>query len=452
MKLAVIGGAGYVGLITAVGFARLGNDVVAADVNQSVVDKLKDGVSPIHEEGLTDALAQAIAAGRIRFTTNIAEGVADAEVVFIAVGTPPHEDGSPDLSALRQVALALANLVAPGTVVAIKSTVPVGTVSEMQEAFRSMNNDHAEIVCNPEFLSEGTALHDFYRPSRIVVGVNAAPAARVMRQLYLPFIESGPEEIVEGVRINRSVPYVETGIEEAQIIKYASNAYLAARVSFVNEIASICEHLGADIRDVTHGLGMDPRIGKAYLAPGIGFGGPCLEKDLKALTFSAAIHGYRASFLEAALQRNDEQINHVVNGVLAMCSGGVSGKRIAALGLAFKAGTNDVRTSLSLRIIDRLLNLGAEVAIHDPVAMREASGLLPLARPAIDAYDAAAGADLLLLLTDWPEYKALDWPRIAGLLKSKQVFDGRNALDAGAVAAAGLGYRGIGTRSRIGQR
>jgi UDPglucose 6-dehydrogenase len=245
--------------------------------------------------------------------------------------------------------------------------------------------------------------------------------------------------------MGRNVAYIETGIEEAQIIKYASNAFLATRISFVNEVASICEHLGADVLEVTKGLGMDPRIGRHYLSPGIGFGGPCLEKDLKALTFSAAIRGYRASFLDAALQRNDEQINHVVNQVLALCSGSVSGKRIAALGLAFKAGTNDVRTSLSVRIIDRLLNLGADVVMHDPVANREASELLPGARTAETPYEAADGADILLLLTDWPEYKRLDWLRIAASLGGKVVFDGRNALDPTLCTKAGLRYKGIGT-------
>jgi UDPglucose 6-dehydrogenase len=264
-----------------------------------------------------------------------------------------------------------------------------------------------------------------------------------MRDLYRPFTEAADGNPA-GVGMRRNVPYLETGIEEAQIIKYASNAFLATRISFVNELASICEHLGADVLEVTNGLGLDPRIGNAYLSPGIGFGGPCLEKDLKALTFSSAIHGYRAGFLEAALRRNDEQVNHVVNKVIALCGGSVTRKRIAALGLAFKAGTNDVRTSVSIRIIDRLLNLGAAVAMHDPVATGEASTLLPQAEAAPSIQAAVTRADCLLLLTDWPEYMRLDWFEIAKALQGKIVFDGRNALDWREVVQAGLAYHGIG--------
>jgi UDPglucose 6-dehydrogenase len=443
MKVTVIGGAGYVGLVTAVGLARLGHDVVGVDINQQVVDLLSTGKSPIHENGLEEVLATGLADGRLRFTTDMATGVAQAQVVFVAVGTPPHVDGSPDLTALRSVTANLAKTVAPGTVVAIKSTIPVGAVSEMQETFNTLGASEIEIVSNPEFLSEGSAIKDFFHPSRIVIGATSPRARSVMRDLYAPFLE-GNAALQPDVEISRNVPLVETSAESAQIIKYAANAFLATRVSFINEIAGICERLGADVTDVVAGLTMDPRIGSGYLSPGIGFGGPCLEKDLQALSYSAAIHGYQANFLEATLRRNDDQINHIVNRAIALCGGSVSGKRVAVLGLAFKPGTNDVRTSLSVRIIDRLQNLGATVIMHDPVAMDEAQILLPGVATAPTPYAAADDADLVMLLTDWPEYLALDWSRMSSNLRSKVVFDGRNALDPDACIAAGLRYHGVG--------
>lgn len=446
MKVTVIGGAGYVGLVTAVGLARLGHDVVGVDINEQVVDLLSAGKSPIHEDGLEEVLTAVLADARLRFTTDIADGVAEAQVVFVAVGTPPHVDGSPDLTALRSVTANLARTVASGTIVAIKSTVPVGAVSEMHETFNTLGALDIEIVSNPEFLSEGSAIRDFFHPSRIVVGTTSERARGVMRELYAPFLEGGSQIQVDA-DISRSVPLVETSAESAQIIKYAANAFLATRVSFVNEIAGICERLGADVTDVVEGLSMDPRIGRGYLSPGIGFGGPCLEKDLQALSYSAAIHGYQANFLEATLRRNDDQINHVVNRAIALCGGSVSGKRVAVLGLAFKPGTNDVRTSLSVRIIDRLQNLGASVVMHDPVAMEEAQALLPGVEAVPTPYAAADNADLVMLLTDWPEYLALDWSRMSANLRSKVVFDGRNALDAKACIAAGLQYDSVGRAS-----
>ena len=443
MNVTVIGGAGYVGLVTAIGLARLGHDVVGVDINQQVVDSLTTGRSPIHEDGLEESLGKALGDAHLRFTTDIADGVAQAQVVFIAVGTPPHVDGSPDLTALRSVTADLARTIAPETVVAIKSTIPVGAVSEMHDTFATLGASDIEIVSNPEFLSEGSAIRDFFHPSRIVVGTTSERARGVMRELYAPFLEAG-FQLPADVDITRNVPFVETSAESAQIIKYAANAFLATRVSFVNEIAGICEQLGADIVDVVEGLGMDPRIGHGYLSPGIGFGGPCLEKDLQALSYSAAIHGYQANFLEATLRRNDDQVNHVVNRAIALCGGSVSGKRVAVLGLAFKPGTNDVRTSLSLRIIDRLQNLGASLAMHDPVAIEEAQVLLPGVDAAPTPYAAADDADLVMLLTDWPEYLALDWSRLSSGLRSKVIFDGRNALDPIVCTAAGLQYHGVG--------
>ena len=443
MKVTVIGGAGYVGLVTAVGLAQIGHSVVGVDINTQVVDQLSAGKSSIHEEGLDGILRAVIASGHLRFTTEIAEGVSQADVVFVAVGTPPHVDGSPDLTALRSVTSNLAKTISPGAVVAIKSTIPVGAVSEMQAAFDAFGAVNIEIVSNPEFLSEGSAIRDFFHPNRIVVGTTSERARKVMRELYACFLVGG-SQIQVGIEIARDIPLIETTAQSAQIIKYAANAFLATRVSFINEIAGICEQLGADITDVVEGLRMDPRIGSGYLSPGIGFGGPCLEKDLQALSYSAAIHGYQANFLDSTLRRNDEQINYVVNRAIELCGGSVSGKRVAVFGLAFKPGTNDVRTSLSVRIIDRLLNLGASVAMHDPVAIEEAHALLPGADAMLDPYAAAYNAHIIMLLTDWPEYLSLDWPFIASKLQSKVLFDGRNAIDPSVCAAAGINYHGVG--------
>ena len=443
MKVTVIGGAGYVGLVTAVGLAQIGHSVVGVDINAQVVEQLSAGNSSIHEDGLDESLKAMIASARLRFTTEIAEGVSQAEVVFVAVGTPPHLDGSPDLTALRSVTANLARTVSPGTVVAIKSTIPVGAVSEMQAAFDAFGAVNIEIVSNPEFLSEGSAIRDFFHPSRIVIGTTSGRARKVMRELYACFLVGG-SQIQVGLDIARDIPLIETTAQSAQIIKYAANAFLATRVSFINEIAGICEQLGADIIDVAEGLRMDPRIGSGYLSPGIGFGGPCLEKDLQALSYSAAIHGYQANFLDAALRRNDEQINYVVNRAIELCGGSVSGKRVAVLGLAFKPGTNDVRTSLSVRIIDRLLNLGASVAMHDPVAIEEARLLLPGGDAMPDPYAAAHNADIVMLLTDWPEYLTIDWQLLASKLRFKVLFDGRNAIDPAVCTAAGISYHGVG--------
>lgn len=443
MKVTVIGGAGYVGLVTAVGLARIGHNVVGVDINTQVVEQLSAGKSSIHEDGLDEILEAMIASTRLRFTTEIDDGVSQAEIVFVAVGTPPHVDGSPDLTALRSVTANLARTIPPGAVVVIKSTIPVGAVSEMQATFDALGAVDIAIVSNPEFLSEGSAIRDFFHPNRIVVGTTSERARKVMRELYACFLEGG-SQIQVGLDIARDIPLIETTAESAQIIKYAANAFLATRVSFINEIAGICEQLGADITDVAAGLRMDPRIGSGYLSPGIGFGGPCLEKDLQALSYSAAIHGYQANFLDSTLRRNDEQVNYVVNRAIELCGGSVSGKRIAALGLAFKPGTNDVRTSLSVRIIDRLLNLGASVAMHDPVANEEAQVLLPGADAMPDPYAAAHDADIVMLLTDWPEYLTLDWPLLASKLRSKVLFDGRNAIDPGVCTAAGISYHGVG--------
>jgi UDPglucose 6-dehydrogenase len=442
MRISVIGGAGYVGLVTAVGLAKLGNQVVGVDVNASVIAQLQSGVSPIYEEGLDDALAACIESGKLRFTHELGDETSEADVVFVAVGSPMRADGSADLAAVSDVVKSLSTLLRGYTVVAVKSTVPVGTIAAMRSEFET-GDSVIDLVVNPEFLSEGSGMRDFFHPSRIIVGTDSVRAREVMRDLYAPFLAGG-ESISTDLDMARDVPLLETTVQDAQIIKYASNAFLATRISFINEVAAVCDHLGGDISRVVEGIGYDPRIGHRYLQAGIGFGGPCLEKDLQALIYFAAEHGYKASFLESALARNEEQLNVIVQRARELVGGELRGKKIAVLGLAFKGGTNDVRTSLSLRIIHLLMNFGAVVSAHDPVAMDEARKLAPDIEYADDLYASAEGADLVLVLTDWPEYGELDWPRLAKASRGKSVFDGRNVVDQSACEAAGMTYVAIG--------
>jgi UDPglucose 6-dehydrogenase len=445
MRITVIGGGGYVGLITVVGFATLGHEVLGVDVDASVVDRLQKGTPSIYEEGLREALVANQATGNIRFSTDLDPQALDADVVFVAVGSPMRSDGSPDLAAISSVTEQLAEGFKRETVVAVKSTVPVGTIAAMRETFQATGNAHslADLVVNPEFLSEGSGLRDFFYPDRIVVGTSSDRAREVMRDLYAPFLQGG-RGLTPEIPMARDVPLLETSVEDAQIIKYASNAFLAMRVSFINEVAAVCDQAGADVANVALGLGYDERIGQRYLEPGIGFGGPCLEKDLRALIYFASERGYRANFLESVLSRNEEQMNHVVQRAREMAGGRLEGKRIAILGLAFKSGTNDVRTSLALRIIHLLANFGATVVAHDPVAIEEAREIAPEIEYGKDPYETTAGADLVMVLTDWSEYHDLDWDRIGRGMRGKSVFDGRNVVDRKACEAAGLRYEAIG--------
>ena len=443
MKIAVIGGCGYVGLITAVGFARLGHDVAAVDVDERKVALLSSGRSLIYEEGLEEALGACLEAGRLAFTTGLEDAVRGAQAVFIAVGSPQLEDGGADLGQVRTVAHLLADALDQYTVLAIKSTAPPGTVDLMREILHAKRAEgvHADIVVNPEFLREGKGLEDFFFPTRIVIGTDSEHAREVMRDLYADFIADAP---LDGVEMARGVPYLETSAVNAQMIKYASNAFLAARVSFVNELAGICEQVGADVLDVVHGMGYDSRIGRDYFQPGIGFGGPCLEKDLRALIHFAGQRGYQPSFMQAVMARNDFQVQQTVARTMDLLGSPAAGRRVAVLGLAFKPGANDVRTSLSLRIIRQLQDLGADVVAHDPLAMEEARELMPLVAYADDPYAAVEGADVALLLTDWPEYRAIDFERFGAAMKSRKMVDGRNLFDTAILTAHGFEWRGVG--------
>ena len=445
MKLAVVGGCGYVGLITSVGFARLGHDVSAVDVDEAKVAGLSRGHSPIYEDGLEGALGECLASGRLSFTTDIESAARGADVVFVAVGSPSLMDGGTDMSQVREVAHLLAEVLDQYTVIAIKSTVPAGTIQMVQQILSEHGAEgvHADVVANPEFLREGVGLRDFFFPARIVVGTDSEQARGVMRRLYADFIDDAP--LAEaGVEMAHGVPYLETTAVTAQMIKYAANAFLATRVSFINEVAGICEQVGADIADVVQGIGYDKRIGWDYFQAGIGFGGPCLEKDLRALIHFAGQQGYQPSFMRAVIDRNDFQVQHMVARAAEVLGSQIAGKTIAILGLAFKPGTNDVRTSLSLRIVQQLRDLGADIAAHDPIAIEEARALMPQVRYCADVYDAADGADLVMVLTDWPEYAGLDFERLGARMRQRKLLDGRNQLDGAEVAGHGFVYRGVG--------
>ncbi len=444
MKLAVVGGCGYVGLITSVGFSQLGHEVAAVDVDASKVAAFQEGHSPIYEEGLEHALNECLATGRLHFSTDLHEAVNGAEVVFVAVGSPSLHDGGTDISQVREVTRLLAEVLDQYTVIAIKSTVPAGTVQMVQQILsqRGAEGLHADVVVNPEFLREGQGLKDFFFPSRIVVGTDSDHARATMRKLYGPFTTA--DATPAGIEMAREVPYIETTAVAAQMIKYASNAFLATRLSFINEVAGICEQVGADVGDVIRGLGYDKRIGWDYLQPGIGFGGPCLEKDIRALIHFSGQQGYQPSFMRAVIDRNDFQVQHMVSRAAGLLDSQLAGRKIAVLGLAFKPGTNDVRTSLALRILQQLEDLGAEIAAHDPVAIEEARQLMPHVQYCEDPYEAADGADLLMLLTDWPEYLDLDFDRLGARMRQRKIVDGRNLLDGNDVVAHGFDYRGVG--------
>jgi len=454
MRISVIGGSGYVGFITGLGFAELGNDVVNVDIAADKVSMMNGGKSPIYEEGvdLDDVLRRNLEVGRIRFTTDLEEGMRHGEVVFVAVGTPQRTDGEADLSQVIGVAEEIGQYLNEYKVLVMKSTVPVGTLDIVCSIIKRTRREGEEfdVASNPEFLREGKGLYDFFHPSRIVVGTSAERARAMLRDLYGPFLVAkaqGSSQPTSGYAPRPSTPLLETDIASAQMIKYASNAFLATRVSFVNEIASVCESVGANVLDVVQGMGYDERIGAHYLNPGPGFGGPCLEKDIKALIALASNYGYDAAFLRSVLRRNEAQLESILQRVKALAGYPLYRKKIALLGLAFKAGTNDVRTSLSVRILDELVRQGVDVAAHDPVAMEEARAIYPEVAYHADVYGAAEGASVLVLMTEWPEYMELDFREIAGRMDSPNIVDTRNLLDPALLRRIGFKYVGMGVAS-----
>ena len=461
MNICVIGGAGYVGLITGLGMAELGCQVVNVDVDQERIGMLRKGESPFHEEGIEPFLQRNLATGRLRFSDDLLEAVASSEVVFIAVGSPPRNDGQADVTQVVEVAEAMTQCLDSYKLIVLKSTVPVGTVELLQSILHREKTEGQDfdVVANPEFLREGKGMYDFFHPDRIVIGACSDKARHIMRELYAPIINrqitpqlnnehpgpvSAPGESESGDDSDATIPLIETDLASAMMIKYASNAFLTMRISFINEMAGLCERLGADIHEVAEGMGHDPRIGAYYLEAGLGFGGPCLEKDLRALIKSAEETGYEPQILRAVLERNEQQLHEVIAKVKQVAKGSLNRKIVAVFGLAFKGGTNDVRNSLSLRLIEELEREGAIVHAYDPIAIPEARCLRPDLKYFEDPYEAVVHADAVVFATNWPQFRELDFERIRDHMASPCIVDGRNMLDQAHLKSLGIRYVGVG--------
>lgn len=450
MEICVIGGAGYVGLVTGLGFAEMGNHVINVDVDGERIRNLRKGVSPILEEGIEPLLKSNLASGRLEFSSDLQSAVASSEFVFIAVGTPSLSDGQADLSQVINVTEQLVQCLDSYKVIVIKSTVPVGTVELVRSILNRHKQEHTDfdIVSNPEFLKEGKGLQDFFFPDRIVVGTCSDRSKKMMRELYEPIMKGKVSFLGRnGSKGNTTKAFVETDLASSQMIKYASNAFLASRISFMNEIAGLCEKVGADVSEVSSGMGYDPRIGAEYLDAGLGFGGPCLEKDLRALIKIAEANGFEPQILRAVLERNELQISTVMAKLKNMLGYLLYQRTVAVFGLAFKAGTNDVRNSLSLRVIDNLEKEGAFVHAHDPGALKEARQIKQDLKCFEDPYEAVHGVDALLILTEWPEFTKLDYSLIKSKMNSPCIIDARNFLDASALRKLGFIYDGIGQKN-----
>jgi UDPglucose 6-dehydrogenase len=422
-KIAVIG-TGYVGLTTGVCFSHLGHEVVCADVVPEKVERLGRGEIPILEAGLDDLLREGLQAGRLSFVLGAATAVGDAEFAYLCVPTPQGADGSADLSYIEAAAREIAPHLQPGTVVVNKSTVPVGSTRLVEQA---LGRSDIPVVSNPEFLREGTAVNDFLHPDRVIIGCDDQSAAIRVASLYI------------GV----PAPLMVTDPASAETIKYASNAFLATKLSFVNAIANLCEAVGADVNDVVLGMGYDKRIGHEFLKPGPGWGGSCFPKDSRALLYIAQEAGYEFGLLEGVIEVNDEQFDRVADRILNMAGDGAEGRTVAVWGLTFKANTDDLRESPSLQVVRRLIDAGARVCAYDPT-VTEPLSTHPEVVIAPDPYAAVEGASVLALLTEWDEFKWLDLDKVADAMATRRVFDGRNLLDRSALARRGFDYQAIG--------
>ena len=430
MNIAVVG-TGYVGLVVGACLAETGNSVVCADVDARKIDGLQRNVLPIYEPGLDGYVERNQKQGRLRFTTDLAQAIGDAAVVFIAVGTPPDEDGSADLRHVLDVAAQIGRHMARELVIVTKSTVPVGTAAKVAAEVQKQARFPFHMCSNPEFLKEGAAIDDFMKPDRVVVGVATGHARDVMGELYAPFVRTGN-------------PVVFMDIPSAEMTKYAANAMLATRISFMNEIANLCEQVGADVDHVRLGIGSDDRIGPSFLFPGAGYGGSCFPKDVKALVRTAREHDVPLRVLEAVEATNDAQKQRPFEKLSALI-GSVKGKRIAVWGLAFKPNTDDMREAPALVLIEELLAAGATVVAHDPVAMHEAERRLGArVEYAASAFAALEGADALVVVTEWNEYRHPDFARMRTALREPVVVDARNLYDAGKMRALGFRYDSIG--------
>lgn len=436
MNIAIVG-TGYVGLVSGTCFAEMGVNVTCIDIDRDKIEKLHRGIIPIYEPGLEEMVLKNVKAGRLKFETDLAKVLDEVEVVFSAVGTPPDEDGSADLKYVLEVARTIGRNINRYTVVVTKSTVPVGTAAKVKDAIageiaRRGVDVEFDVASNPEFLKEGAAIDDFMKPDRVVVGVDSDRARELMTRLYRPFMLSGERMIF-------------TDIPSAEMIKYAANSMLATRISFMNDIANLCELVGADVNMVRKGIGSDSRIGKKFLYPGCGYGGSCFPKDVKALIKTAEQNGYPMTVLKAVEAVNERQKGILFDKLSAHYKGALRGKHIAMWGLAFKPETDDMREAPALVLIDKLVDAGATVKVYDPIAMDECRRRVgDKVEYAVDMYDAATGADALLMVTEWKEFRMPALNTLRRLMKEPVIVDGRNIYDATYLNENGFIYYKIG--------
>ncbi len=436
MKIAIVG-TGYVGLVTGTCFAEMGTDVYCVDIDKDKIERLKKGMIPIYEPGLEELVHKNYKNGRLHFTTELTEVLDQVDVLFSAVGTPPDEDGSADLKYVLNVARTVGRHMNKYILIVTKSTVPVGTAEKIKQVIADEQRQRGvsidfDIASNPEFLKEGAAVKDFMNPDRVVVGVETEKAQKLMTKLYRPFLLN-------------NFPVIFMDVPSAEMTKYAANAMLATRISFMNDIANLCEIVGADINMVRRGIGSDSRIGQSFLYAGCGYGGSCFPKDVKALIRTAAENGHPMRILQAVEDVNEEQKLVLFRKLAAWYKGGLKGKRIALWGLAFKPETDDMREAPALALIEELLNAGCEVVAYDPVAMPEAGRRVgDRIRYAKDIYEAAEGADALLLVTEWKEFRLPSWAVVKEKMRTPLIIDGRNIYDANDLRELGFTYYSIG--------
>ncbi len=432
MRIAMIG-TGYVGLVSGACFSEFGVEVMCVDKDAAKIDALRGGRIPIFEPGLDQLVANNVKAGRLSFTTDLARAVPGADAVFIAVGTPSRRgDGHADLTYVYAAAEEIAASLDGYAAIVTKSTVPVGTGHEVSRRIRAKRRDaDFDVVSNPEFLREGAAINDFMRPDRVVIGADSERAREVMRAIYRPLY------LIE-------TPIVFTSVETSELIKYAANAFLAMKVTFINEVADLCEKVGADVHDVARGIGLDGRIGRKFLHPGPGYGGSCFPKDTLALVSTARQYGAPVRLIETTIDINAQRKKRMADKIVEACGGEVRGKTVAVLGLTFKPNTDDMRDAASLEILPALQRAGAKIRAYDPEGMEEARQLLPGVTMCDSAYAAMEGADALTILTEWNEFRAVDFDRVKALLKTPIVVDLRNVYEPAAMTAAGFRYSSVG--------
>ncbi len=431
MHIAVIG-TGYVGLVTGACFAEFGVEVTCVDVDEKKIESLQNGKIPIYEPGLEKIVKKNFDANRLHFTTDLSSAVESALVVFLAVGTPPKEDGSPDMSYYQEAAKTIAEAMNGYKVLVTKSTVPVGTGKWLREFVREnlKTETNFGVASNPEFLREGAAIEDFMRPDRVVIGSNEEDAIAIMKDLYRPLY------LIE-------TPIVITSLEAAELIKYAANAFLATKITFINEVANLCDAIGCDVHDVARGMGMDKRVGNKFLHPGPGYGGSCFPKDTRALTTVADSFDVETRIVDAVIEANDFQRTAMIPKIEKII-GAPKGKKIGVLGLSFKPETDDMRESPAIDIIKALISRGASITAFDPVAMEEAKDALPDIEYAENEYQAIDGADAMLIITEWNQFRALDMEKVRSLLKSPKIIDLRNIYEPKDMRALGFEYVGVG--------